>query len=79
MESLGEKGSRMLDEAAGVCDLLRLAHSTLHRMQRDLHGETYNMAIRLSGQLHLLREDCNRFYSSVDKDVEDFQKGSEAI
>ena len=79
MDSLGEKGSRLLDEAAEVCDLLRLAHSAVHRMQRELHGESYELALELSHQLHRLRDECNRYYDLVNQDVENLQKDIEAL
>lgn len=69
-DSVGEKGSRLLDEAAHLCDMLRLAHSTAHRMQNDLHGRSYDRVSEISVRLHDLREACNSLFDDVANEVE---------
>lgn len=74
-DSIGEKGSRLLDEAAHLCDMLRMAHSTAHRMQHDLHGQSYDKVSEIADRLHDLRAACNNLFDEVAQEVEEMQSG----
>lgn len=75
MDSVGEKGSRLLDDAAQLYDLLRMASSMAHRMQQDLHGNSYVKVSELVNQLHDLRVMCNALFDEVARDVEQMDSG----
>ncbi|MDY6979888.1 MAG: hypothetical protein SV201_08410 [Pseudomonadota bacterium] len=79
MDSVGEKGSRLLDEAAQLCDLLRMAYGTAHRMQQDLHGDTYERTTDVVNQLHDLRAMCNNLFDEVAHEVGEMQSGEHEI
>ena len=79
MDSVGEKGSRLLDDAAQLCDLLRMASSAAHRMQQDLHGDSYDKVNEVVNQLHDLRVMCNALFDEVAHDVEEMQSGEHDI
>ena len=74
-DSVGEKGSRLLDESAHLCDMLRMAHSTAHRMQRELHGKSYDKVSEIADQVHDLRVACNSLFDEVAREVEEMQSG----
>lgn len=74
-DSVGEKGSRLLDEAAQLCDMLRMAHSTAHRMQQDLHAESYDKVSEIADRLHDLRVACNRLFDEVAHQVGEMEAG----
>lgn len=65
MESIAEKGSRELDAIADLKDLLRLAHSALHRIQQDAHGSNYDEAEVLSLKLHDIRHDAELLSKNI--------------
>jgi len=71
MSTPEEQLSRQLDDAAQVCDLLRLAHSVAHNIQRDLHGASHEGMQELSEQLHEIRIEANRLFHSIRQDAED--------
>lgn len=73
-DSAGETGSRLLDEAASLCDLLRVAHATTHRMQQELHGDSYERVVGISQQLHELNDSCSRLYDEVEQYAEELQR-----
>lgn len=79
MDSVGEKGSRLLDETAQLCDLLRMAHGTAHRMQQDLHGDIYDKTSEVVTQLHDLRVVCNNLFDEVAKEVGEMESGEYEI
>ncbi|MFO7603287.1 MAG: hypothetical protein R6X06_05665 [Gammaproteobacteria bacterium] len=56
MESKGESGGRILDAAADVRDLLRLAHEAVQRLATEIHGDAYDQVTALSRQMHDARE-----------------------
>ncbi|TDY03744.1 hypothetical protein [Thiohalophilus thiocyanatoxydans] len=76
-DSVGEKGSRLLDEAAHLCDMLRMAHSTAHRMQMELHGKSYDRISEIGAQLHDLRVVCNSLFDDVANEVEEMDSGEQ--
>jgi len=47
--------ARALDAAAELTDLLRLAHSAVHRVHVEVSGDAHSVAGRLSEQLEYLR------------------------
>jgi len=65
MSTTAEKGSRSLDATADLKDLLRLAHSALHRLQQDVHGSNYDEAEILSYKLHDLRRDADQLSENI--------------
>ena len=73
METVGGKGSRELDATADLKDLLRLAHSALHRIQQDTHGSNYDDAESLSYKLHDIRQDAEL----LSKNIADYVKEME--
>ncbi|MFP4609606.1 MAG: hypothetical protein ACLFQT_01165 [Thiohalophilus sp.] len=74
-DSIGEKGSRLLDEAAHLCDMLRMAHSTAHRMQKELHGQSYDKVSEIADGLRDLRVACNSLFDEVAREVEEMESG----
>ena len=68
MDNIAEQGSRALDAAADLKDLLRLAHEALHRIKQDVHGNSYNSAEILSLQLHDLRNEADK----LSKEISDY-------
>ncbi|MFO8025076.1 hypothetical protein [Thiohalophilus sp.] len=79
VDSVGQTGSRLLDEAAQLCDLLRIAYGTAHRMQQDLHGDTYDRAINVVNQLHDLQLTCNNLFDEVAREVGEMESGEYEI
>lgn len=77
-DSVGEKGSRLLDEAAHLCDMLRMAQSASHRMQHDLHGDSYDKASDIVAQLHDIRVACNLLFDEVSREVGEMESGEYA-
>ena len=75
-DSVGEKASRLLDEAAQLCDLLRMAHATAHRMQQDIYGQSYDHVTEMSNRLHDLRVECNRLFDEVKLNAEQLVENS---
>lgn len=73
MENIAEKGSRTLDASADLKDLLRLAHSALHRIQQDVHGHNYDDAEILSLKLHDLRKDADSLSEEIAKYVKEIE------
>jgi len=65
MSTTAEKGSHSLDATADLKDLLRLAHSALHRLQQDVHGDNYDEAEALSHKLHNLRSDADKLSENI--------------
>jgi len=74
-DSVGEKGSRLLDETAHLCDMLRMAHSTAHRMQKELHGQSYDKVSEIAERLHDLRAACNSLFDEVAQEVGEMESG----
>lgn len=73
MNTIAEQGSRELDAAADLKDLLRLAHSALHRIQQDTHGSSYDEAEVLSLRLHDLRHDAELLSQSITEYVREME------
>lgn len=73
MENIAEKGSRTLDAAADLKDLLRLAHSALHRIHQDVHGNNYDDAEVLSLKLHDLRKDADDLSHGITEYVKEIE------
>lgn len=73
MESIAEKGSRSLDATEDLKDLLRLAHSALHRIQQDAHGNNYDETEVLSLKLHDLRQDADLLSKHIAEYVKDME------
>jgi len=65
MSTTAEKGSHSLDATADLKDLLRLAHSALHRLQQDVHGSNYDEIEILSYKLHDLRNDADKLSENI--------------
>jgi hypothetical protein len=51
-----EATARALDAASDLSELLRLAHGAIQRAQAESHGEAYDVACRLSRQMHYMRK-----------------------
>lgn len=51
-----ERASRALDATSDLTELLKLAHSAIHRAQADTHGEAYHLALRLSRHMQYMRK-----------------------
>lgn len=73
MDSIADKGSRALDAAADLKDLLRLSHEALHRIKQDVHGSNYDQAEILSLKLHDLRHDADILSKEIDGYVKDIE------
>ena len=73
MSTVAEKGSRSLDATADLRDLLRLAHSALHRLQQDVHGSNYDKAEILSYKLHDLRRDADSLSENIAQYVKELE------
>jgi len=79
MSPIEEQLSRQLDDAAQVCDLLRLAHSVAHYIQRDLHGASHEDMQELSQRLHEVRIEANRLFHIIRQDAEDMGTHPETV
>lgn len=73
MENIAKKGSRTLDAAADLKDLLRLAHGALHRLQQDVHGNAYDDTEILSLKLHDLRKDADNLSNEIAQYVKEIE------
>ena len=50
-----ESGSRVLDAANDLTELLRLAHGATDRLEHDLYGASYEQADMIAREIHRLR------------------------
>lgn len=73
MENIAEKGSRTLDAAADLKDLLRLAHGALHRIKQEVHGNNYDNAEVLSLKLHDLRNEADSLSDEISSYVKEIE------
>jgi len=73
MEPISEIGSRALEAAADLKDLLHLAHGALHRIEQDIHGKNYVKAKELTVKLHNLRREVSIFSMEIDAYVKEIE------
>jgi hypothetical protein len=78
MSDLVEKGVRILDAAADVEDLLRLAHEAVHRIHLEVSNEGFEHSRAMSGRLHQLREEARLFNLTLQKYVQEMESGFSA-
>jgi hypothetical protein len=65
MDTIATKGSRALDATADLADLLRLAHESLHRIEMEVHGSSYDDAVKLSHEVRNLRSEADNLSKEV--------------
>ena len=73
MGTVAEEGSRALDAAADLRDLLRLAHEAVHRISQDVHGSTYEKTVVLSNRLHDVRDEAEKLAEEVNRYVQEVE------
>ncbi|MGA7801060.1 MAG: hypothetical protein WCC36_09635 [Gammaproteobacteria bacterium] len=69
MATIAEQGSRALEATSDLNDLLRLAHEALHRLQNEVHGDTFDEANGLSQHLQTLRQKATTLEARVQQSV----------
>lgn len=69
MATIWEEGSKALDAAADLIDLLRLAHQATQRLIREVHANDFEGAESISRKLHELRKEADRLNDDVLKRV----------
>lgn len=69
MATIAERGSRALEASSDLGDLLRLAHEAVHRLQDEVHGETFEDANGLSRQLQRVRHQAATLQRRVEREV----------
>ncbi|MEJ2645420.1 MAG: hypothetical protein P8180_10890 [Gammaproteobacteria bacterium] len=69
MATIAERGSRALEASSDLGDLLRLAHEAVHRLQDEVHGETFEDANGLSRQLQRVRRQAATLQRRVEREV----------
>lgn len=65
MGTVAEESSRALEATSDLKDLLRLAHEAVHRIAKDVHGDTYESADALSLRLHEVRREADALSKKV--------------
>ena len=76
MDTIATKGSRALDATADLADLLRLAHESLHRIELEVHGSSYDEAIILSQKVRDLRYEADNLGKKVFEYVKESESGA---
>ena len=64
-----EGGSRALNAANDLVELLRLAHGALERIERDVHGSPYEQADVLGRDVQRLRRQAEKLLSEIERFV----------
>ena len=77
MSSLAEKGVRILDAAADVEDLLRLAHEAVHRIHQDVSNEGFDLVEDMSEKMHHLRAEAKRLNTALQDYVREMESTSQ--
>lgn len=79
MSTLAEEGSRAVEAAADLIDLLRLSHEAVQRIKNEVHAETFDTAEALAQKIHELREEADMLNLRVWKYVKELEsKGNVA-
>lgn len=73
MSDLAERGARILNAAADVEDLLRLAHEAVHRIHLEVSNDGFDHTRAMSVKLHQLREEARLFNVSLQKYVQEME------
>lgn len=76
MDTLGEQGSRILDDANELVDLLKVAHSVAHRIQRDSHGMQFDDAQKIAYALHDVRQNADNLLKQMEEYVAKIESAS---
>ena len=76
MTTIGEEGSNALDAASDLLDLLRLSHSALHRLEREVHGDCFEAADILSKKILDLRDEAERLNQKLQQYVKEMENES---
>jgi hypothetical protein len=62
-----ESGSRALGAASDLVELLRLAQSAADRVEKEVHGASYEEADLIARELHRLRRLAERLKNDTDQ------------
>ena len=73
MNTIAEEGSRAVEAAADLLDLLRLSHEAVQRIKNEVHAETFDAAEALSQKIHELREEADMLNLRVWKYVKEIE------
>ncbi|WP_126453307.1 hypothetical protein [Sulfuriflexus mobilis] len=73
MSNLAEQGARILEAAADVEDLLRLAHEAVHRIHQDVSDDNFDHAEQISEKIHKIREDARRLNIDLQEYVREME------
>lgn len=65
MSGVTERASRILDAAADIEDLLRLAHEATHRIHQDVHEDSFEHVKNVSEKIHQLRLDARQLHNAM--------------
>lgn len=64
-----EAGSRALNAANDLVQLLRLTQGSLERIEREVHGPSYEQADTISRDLQRLRRQAERLQADIERFV----------
>ena len=65
----GETGSRVLNAANDLVELLRLAQGTTDRLERELYGPSYEQADMIARDIHRLRRQAEKLRLEAERFV----------
>jgi hypothetical protein len=65
----GETGSRVLNAANDLVELLRLAQGATDRLERELHGPSYEQADMIARDIHRLRRQAEKLRLEAERFV----------
>jgi uncharacterized membrane protein YccC len=65
----GQSGSRALDAASDLVELLRLAQSSAERVAQEVYGVSYEHAELIERELQRLRRSADKLKSSVEEHI----------
>jgi hypothetical protein len=64
-----ESGSRVLNAADDLVELLRLAQSATDRLEHEVHGPAYEQADLIARDIHRLRRQAEKLKAQVEQFV----------
>jgi len=64
-----ESGSRALSAANDLVELLRLTQGALERIEREVHGPSYEQADAICREVHRLRRQAEKLQADIERFV----------
>jgi hypothetical protein len=64
-----EAGSRALNGANDLVELLRLTQGALERIEREVHGPSFEQAEAIGREIHRLRRQAERLQADIERFV----------